>query len=75
MQLNTQIKLAETPTGTPEPKHFAVHNEAIPDIENGEFLTKTLYLSLDPYMRGQIAGRHISGRVDPGDILRGEAIC
>ncbi len=26
-------------------------------------------------MRGQIAGRHISGRVDPGDILRGEAIC
>ena len=75
MQLNTQIKLVETPTGTPEPKHFAIHNEAIPDIENGEFLTKTLYLSLDPYMRGQIAGRHISGRVDPGDILRGETIC
>jgi NADPH-dependent curcumin reductase CurA len=26
-------------------------------------------------MRGQIAGRHISGSVNPGDILRGEAIC
>lgn len=75
MHHNIQIKLAETPTGTPEPKHFDVHKETMPDIKDGEFLSKTLYLSLDPYMRGQIAGRHISGRVDPGDILRGEAIC
>lgn len=75
MHHNIQIKLAETPTGTPEPKHFDVHKETMPDIKDGEFLSKTLYLSLDPYMRGQIAGRHISGRVNPGDILRGEAIC
>jgi NADPH-dependent curcumin reductase CurA len=75
MHHNIQIKLAETPTGTPEPKHFDVHKETMPDIKDGEFLSKTLYLSLDPYMRGQIAGRHISGSVNPGDILRGEAIC
>ena len=75
MHHNIQIKLAETPTGTPEPKHFDVHKETMPDIKDGEFLSKTLYLSLDPYMRGQIAGRHISGSVNPGDILRGETIC
>jgi len=32
------------------------------------------WLSLDPYMRGQIAGRHLSGAVLPGDVLRGETV-
>ena len=37
-------------------------------------LCRTRYLSLDPYMRSQIAGRHPSGTVVPGDVMKGETV-
>lgn len=46
----------------------------MPAPAEGEALCRIRYLSLDPYMRGQISGRHISGVVNPGDLLMGETI-
>ena len=40
----------------------------------GELLCETLYLSLDPYLRGRISGRHISGAIHEGELMAGEAI-
>ena len=39
-----------------------------------EVLCRTRYLSLDPYMRSQIAGRHLSGATVPGDVMKGETV-
>jgi len=74
MQKNKQVTLATTPDGEATPEHFSLIENEIPTIEEGEVLCETLYLSLDPYMRSQIAGRHISGTIQPGDVLRGETI-
>lgn len=72
--MNQQIRLKETPAGVPTADHFVMAERAIVRPADGEILCRNLYLSLDPYMRSQIAGRHISGSINPGDVLRGETI-
>lgn len=74
MSDNTQVLLKSTPTGIPEEQHFEVVSSSMPAMEDGQVLIKNEWLSLDPYMRGQIAGRHLSGKVGPGDVLRGETV-
>jgi len=74
MLKNTQITLASYPESFPEENNFAVVETELPTIEDGEVLVKTLYLSLDPYMRSQIAGRHISGSIDIGGVMFGEVV-
>jgi len=71
---NIQIQLADTPAGNPTPKHFNKVRAPIPAVVDGQVLCATQYLSLDPYMRSQIAGRHLSGSINPGDLMRGETI-
>lgn len=74
MSGNSQILLKSTPTGVPEERHFELVNSDMPTLEDGSVLVQNEWLSLDPYMRGQIAGRHLSGAVGPGDVLRGETV-
>ena len=71
---NRQIRLASVPEGTPETGHFKLTEQALPEIGNGELLCRNVWLSLDPYMRSQIAGRHLSGSVGAGDLLQGETV-
>ena len=49
---NQQIRLAARPVGMPKPSDWNVTSEAVRDIADGEIVVKTLYLSLDPAMRG-----------------------
>jgi len=72
--INKQVRLASSPEGLPEPGHFRIVEQNVPQVEEGEILCRNLWLSLDPYMRSQIAGRHLSGSVGPGDLLQGETI-
>ncbi|WP_317928543.1 NADP-dependent oxidoreductase [Halioxenophilus sp. WMMB6] len=71
---NTQVLLASTPEGMPSPDNFKLHQQAMPVAQPGQVLCETLYLSLDPYMRSQIAGRHISGAIQPGELMLGETV-
>ena len=48
---NQRVVLASRPEGAPRPEHFRLENVAVADLKDGEVLVKTLYLSLDPYMR------------------------
>ena len=68
------VVLASTPEGVPEERHFEVRSAPVPEPGEGEVLCVTEYLSLDPYMRGQIAGRHLSGAVKAGDTMLGETV-
>jgi NADPH-dependent curcumin reductase CurA len=52
--VNRQILLKSRPTGAPSLDNFEMVQGAVPEPGDGELVTRTLYLSLDPYMRGRM---------------------
>lgn len=50
----TRIVLVARPDGAPRLEDFEVTSAPIPDPRPGEVLVRTLYLSLDPYLRGRM---------------------
>ena len=52
--VNRRVILAARPDGEPKPSDFRVEEAAVPDPGAGEFLARTIHLSLDPYMRGRM---------------------
>ncbi len=52
---NSQIVLASRPVGAPTKDDFRITHSAMPVPGEGEVLLKTIYLSLDPYMRGRMS--------------------
>ena len=74
MQSNRQVVLESTPQGIPSGGDFSVRTAPMPEPRADEVLCRTRFLSLDPYMRIQIAGRHLSGTVMPGDVMKGETV-
>jgi len=53
--VNRRIVLARRPTGEPTPEDFRLETEAVPTPGPGQVLLRTVYLSLDPYMRGRMS--------------------
>lgn len=51
---NRRIVLAERPVGLPNEKTLRLEHADIPTAGAGEMLLRTVYLSLDPYMRGRM---------------------
>ncbi len=70
----TRVLLAKPPAGTPRVEDFRVESAALGAPGDGEMLCRTHYLSLDPYIRSVLGGRHISGSAQIGEIIPGEAI-
>jgi NADPH-dependent curcumin reductase CurA len=54
---NRKIVLASRPAGMPTLENFRFEEEVVPEIQDGEVLVRTLYLSVDPYMRGRMSDR------------------
>jgi NADPH-dependent curcumin reductase CurA len=52
--INRQIVLKSRPVGAPTPDNFELKETPLPRPGAGEFLGRTIYLSLDPYMRGRM---------------------
>jgi len=57
MQTNRQIHLVTRPKGMPVLDNFKLHVAQVPQLKDGEVLVRSIYLSVDPYMRGRIGGR------------------
>lgn len=57
MNKNREIVLTERPKGTPTSKAFAVRSASIPELSQGEVLVRSLFISVDPYMRGRMNDR------------------
>ncbi|MCY8858558.1 NADP-dependent oxidoreductase [Bacillus atrophaeus] len=49
-----QIQLARRPQGVPKHEDFRIETISVPEPKQGEVLVKTLYVSVDPYMRGRM---------------------
>ncbi|MCJ7467304.1 MAG: NADP-dependent oxidoreductase [Maribacter sp.] len=48
------ILLDKRPIGLPKSSDFKIIEEATPDIGDGQILLKTMYVSVDPYLRGRM---------------------
>lgn len=75
MTLNQRFVLASRPKGAPTPENFRLEREALPDLEDGQVLLRTLYLSLDPYMRGRMSDApSYAAPVEIGEVMTGGAV-
>jgi len=69
---NRQITLLQRPEGLAKTEDFELKVVDIPDLQQGEFLVKTEYISLDPAMRGWMnAGTTYMPGVSLGAVMRG----
>ena len=72
---NRQIVLRRHPVGMPKPDDFDLVESPLPSPRDGEVLCRTIYLSLDPYMRGRISGvRSYAQGVEPGQVIVGATV-
>jgi NADPH-dependent curcumin reductase CurA len=53
-KMNRSILLVSRPERMPNETNFRMIETPIPDLGEGEVLIRTLYLSVDPYMRGRM---------------------
>ncbi len=54
---NRQVLLKSRPVGEPGTDNFELVESPLPEAGDGQYLARTIYLSLDPYMRGRMSGQ------------------
>ena len=73
--MNKQVLLANRPTGWVQESDFRIVDSPMPVPRDGEVLIRTLYLSLDPYMRGRMsAARSYATPVEIGAVMTGGTV-
>ena len=73
--VNRRIVLNTRPRGAPTAEDFRFENHPVPKPESGQVLLRTLYLSLDPYMRGRMSdGPSYAAPVAIGDVMVGGTV-
>jgi NADPH-dependent curcumin reductase CurA len=73
--VNRQIVLRRRPVGMPRPDDFDLVESPLTAPKDGEILCRTVYLSLDPYMRGRISGgKSYAASVEPGQVIVGGTV-
>lgn len=74
-QQNRSIHLASRPHGAPTPENFRLQSAALPEPAEGQLLLRTLYLSLDPYMRGRMSeGPSYAPPMAVGEVMVGGTV-
>ena len=71
MSQNRRIVLAARPDGAPKETDFRLEESPLPSPGEGELLLRTIYLSLDPYMRSRMneAGAGYAPGVEIGAVM------
>ncbi|MGL0945140.1 NADP-dependent oxidoreductase [Vibrio vulnificus] len=73
---NRQIVLASRPVGAPTADNFALTQSDIPTPAQGEMLLRSVYLSLDPYMRGRMSdAKSYAEPVAIDEVMVGGTVC
>ncbi|MFD0916830.1 NADP-dependent oxidoreductase [Pseudahrensia aquimaris] len=72
---NRRVVLAERPKGAPDDKTLRLEESAMPKAGKGEMLLRTVYLSLDPYMRGRMNDtKSYATPVEIGGVMTGQVV-
>ncbi|TGU46748.1 MAG: NADP-dependent oxidoreductase [Mesorhizobium sp.] len=75
MAKNPSWVLRSYPVGMPTLDSWALEDRPVPEPANGELLLKTLWLSVDPYMRGRISpAKNYAAGFGLGDLMSGGGI-
>ena len=72
---NREVRLASRPVGMPTPDDFTLAETPLRQPADGELLVRNLWMSVDPYMRGQMVDQ--KSYVTPfqvGEALYGRAV-
>ncbi len=73
--MRRSLILAERPKGQPGRDTFALRDDPIPEPGPGEVVTRTIWLSIDPYMRGRLSGaKSYAAPVEVGQPMTGETV-
>ncbi|MGR5557559.1 NADP-dependent oxidoreductase [Vibrio fortis] len=73
---NRRIVLASRPVGAPTQDNFRLETTAVPSIQDGEVLLRSIYLSLDPYMRGRMNdAKSYAEPVAIDEVMVGATVC
>ncbi|MBA0168527.1 NADP-dependent oxidoreductase [Pectobacterium sp. CFBP8739] len=74
-QINRRVVLAQRPHGEPKQDTFRLEQQAIPQVDTGHILLRTVFLSLDPYMRGRMSDAPSYAKpVELNDVMVGGTI-
>lgn len=72
----TQIRLAAYPVGEPADSDFETVTTTLPELADGQVLLRTIFLSLDPYMRGRMStAKSYADPLALGDVITGGTVC
>ena len=72
---NRRILFGRVPSGLPVPDDFSYDEVPVPSPGSGQFLSRTCWLSLDPYYRNIMKGSPLyAERLQPGDPMIGETV-
>src|SRR5690349_17446367 len=72
---NRRVLLKSRPQGEPTSANFDIVDAPIPDPQEGQYLSRTIWLSLDPYMRGRMAeAKGYAANVNLGDAMVGGTV-
>ena len=73
--VNRRIILAARPVGFPKDSDFNLVESAIPIPGDGQILVRSIYLSVDPYMRGRMNDvKSYAPPVQIGEVMGGGAV-
>src|SRR5713101_5794971 len=71
-----RVVLVSRPVGEPKASDFRVEEYTLPTPGEGQVLLRTIWLSLDPYMRGRMSdGPSYAAPVPSGGVMEGGTVC
>ena len=75
MPQGKRIVLASRPVGEPKPSDFRIEEYSVPAPGDGQLLLRTIWLSLDPYMRGRMNDvASYAAPVQIGEVMEGGTV-
>jgi NADPH-dependent curcumin reductase CurA len=73
--IRRSVVLRRRPSGAPDRSDFAITEDAIPAPGPGEVVTRTIWLSIDPYMRGRLRAQQTYAKaIEIGEVMTGETV-
>lgn len=75
MSTNPTWLLKRFPLGMPTSEDFLLDERSVPAPQSGELLVRTLWLSVDPYMRARLSpAKNYAAGLKVGDLIKGGGV-
>jgi NADPH:quinone reductase len=73
--VNRRVTMASRPVGFPRESDFAIEESPVPSAGAGEVLTRTRWVSVDPYQRSRMGtARSYAKGLEVGDVMTAQAV-